>query len=147
MLATGIGIGYFPLVPGTLGTFLAIPLSFAVNRLATDSLFFGLLAMAGFVVCAVWLSNRGETLLGRKDPENIVIDEIAGFLVANFLAPPGWTTLVLALVFFRIFDIIKVFPAARLQSLAGGLGIVSDDLIAGAYTFVVVRVIFLVALK
>lgn len=141
VFATGIGVGYFPLFPGTMGTLLAVPLSFGVNRLATHSLLLGLVTLVGFISCAVWLSTRGETFLGRKDPGSIVIDEIAGFLVANFLAPPGLTTLVLAFVLFRIFDIVKVFPASRLQTLAGGIGIVSDDVIAGVYTFVILRVI------
>lgn len=139
MLATGIGVGYFPLVPGTIGTLLAVPLSFGVNRLATSSLLLGLLTLATFIGCAVWLSTQGEILLGRKDPGSIVIDEIAGFLVANFLAPPGIITLTLAFVLFRIFDIVKVFPASKLEELPGGVGIVFDDVIAGVYTFVILR--------
>lgn len=139
-LATGIGVGYFPFFPGTMGTFLAVPLSVAVNRLAAHSLLQGSLTLVTFICAAVWVSSRGEIFLARKDPGNIVIDEIAGFLVANFIAPPGLMALALAFVLFRIFDIIKVFPASRLQTLAGGLGIVADDVIAGIYTFVILRV-------
>ena len=141
LIATGVGLGYFPFFPGTVGTLLAVPLSFGVNRLAAHSLPLGLLTLVSFICAAVWVSSRGETFLARKDPGNIVIDEVAGFLVANFLAPPGLMALALAFVLFRIFDIVKVFPASRLQTLAGGLGIVSDDVIAGVYTFVILRLL------
>ncbi|HZD40320.1 MAG TPA: phosphatidylglycerophosphatase A [Terriglobales bacterium] len=146
-LATGLGVGYFPLFPGTLGTLLALPLSIALNRLATASLLLGLLALGAFIGSAVWVSTRSERYLARKDPQNIVIDEIAGFLLANFLAPPAWIPWSLAFVFFRLFDIVKVFPAARLQNLPGGLGVVSDDLLAGFYTLAILRIIDLVALR
>lgn len=143
VLATGIGVGYFPLVPGTFGTLLAVPLSLGVNRLATSSLLLGLLTLPSLIGCAVWLSTRAEMLFGRKDPETIVIDESAGFIVANFLAPHGLMTLALAFILFRIFDIAKVFPASKLQTISGGMGIVLDDVIAGIYTFVILRVISL----
>jgi len=139
LLATGGGVGYSPWCPGTIGTLLSIPLSFGVNRIAARSLLLGLLILLCFIGGAVWVSGRSEPFFGRKDPGNIVVDEIVGFLVANFLAPSTFFALALAFVIFRIFDIVKVFPASRLETLGGGLGIVSDDVIAGVYTFIILR--------
>lgn len=71
----------------------------------------------------------------------IVIDEIVGFLLANFAAPTSASTLLMRFFLFRFFDITKVFPASRLERLPGGTGIVADDLMAGVYTFVALRLL------
>ncbi len=140
-LVTGMGVGYFPLIPGTMGTLAAIPLSLAVNRVANGSLILGLLTLASLVFLSVWLATQAEVIFKQKDPAIVVIDEIAGFVVANFLAPPGILPLALAFVLFRIFDIGKTFPASKLAQVPGGAGIVLDDLVAGFYTFVILRLI------
>ena len=80
-------------------------------------------------------------MLRQKDPRIIVIDEMAGFLVANFLSAPRIVPLLLAFCLFRFFDIAKVFPASKLEKLPGGAGIVLDDVTAGLYTFVVLRLL------
>jgi phosphatidylglycerophosphatase A len=139
LLVTGAGAGYFPRFPGTVGTVAAIPLSLGLNRLATFSLPLALLLLGGFIAAAIVLSTKGAELLASKDPAIIVIDEIAGFLVANFLATPKLVPLLLAFVIFRILDITKVFPASRLEKLPGGRGIVLDDVAAGLYTFAMVQ--------
>jgi len=77
--------------------------------------------------------------LQQKDPRVIVIDEIAGFMVANFAAPLGIVVVILAFVLFRFFDIVKPFPISKLERLPGGAGIVLDDVMAGLYTFLVLR--------
>ena len=71
----------------------------------------------------------------------IVIDEIVGFLLANFAAPISASTLLMSFFLFRFFDITKVFPASQLERLPGGTGIVADDLMAGVYTFVALRLL------
>ena len=84
----------------------------------------------------------GEDIFRQKDCRRIVIDEIAGFLVANFLSPAELLPIVLAFLLFRLFDIIKPFPAARAERISGGLGVILDDLIAGFYAFVILRLLF-----
>ena len=69
----------------------------------------------------------------------IVIDEVIGFMIANYLAPARLAPLVLAFLLFRCFDITKLFPAARLEKLPGGMGIVLDDVMAGLYSFVIIQ--------
>jgi phosphatidylglycerophosphatase A len=139
LLVTGAGAGYLPWCPGTFGTVLAVPLSLGLNHIAALSFLLALLILVTSIFCAVSLSKRGADILGQKDPRIIVIDEIVGFLVANFLAPPGILAPALAFAFFRFFDIAKVFPVSRLEKIPGGRGIVLDDVMAGLYTFIIMQ--------
>jgi phosphatidylglycerophosphatase A len=139
--ATGFGVGYLPWLPGTAGTVVAIPFSLSLNVIAAASFPIALLTLVATIFCAIWLSSRVAAILGQRDPALIVVDEIVGFLVANFMAPPGVIPLALAFLSFRFFDIAKVYPMTRLERLPGGAGIVLDDVMAGLYTFVIMRLI------
>jgi len=92
--------------------------------------------LAVVVVVGIWASHRVEAVLGRKDPGVIVIDEVAGMMVAVLLLPRTLGVLLCAFLLFRIFDIWKPFPAREAQDLRGGFGVVVDDLIAGVYALV-----------
>ena len=138
---TGGGAGYFPLLPGTIGTLVAIPFSLALNRVALSNFPLAVSMVVGSVFCAIWLSTKGAGILKQKDPQFIVIDEIVGFLVANFVAPPRLTALLWSFLLFRFFDITKVFPTNRLEQLPGGAGIVLDDVMAGLYTLISLRLL------
>lgn len=138
---TGAGTGYSPYFPGTTGTLLAIPLSLALNRIAAVSLPLALLTLISFAVIAAWLCQKGEELFGEKDSPKIVIDEIAGFLLANFLSPQEFKATAAAFLLFRFFDIIKLYPASRAENLRGG--VLLDDLIAGLYSFLMLRLLSL----
>lgn len=140
-LITGAGIGYFPRLPGTAATVIAIPLSLALNRLTDVSLVFAVIALVLAVLSAIRLSTKGADILGQKDPQIIVIDEIVGFLIANFISTPNYLTLALGFILFRFFDVTKIFPIAKLEALPGGTGIVLDDVMAGLYTFAIVHFI------
>jgi phosphatidylglycerophosphatase A len=93
-------------------------------------------ALAAVVVVGIWASHRVEVLLERKDPGVIVIDEVAGMIVAVLLLPRTLGVVVCAFLLFRLFDIWKPFPAREAQALRGGIGVVVDDLIAGVYALV-----------
>ena len=140
-LVTGAGAGYFPWFPGTIGTLVAVPLSLGLNRLALTYFPFALFTLVGSILCAIWLSTKGAAILKQKDPRTIVIDEIVGFLVANFFAPPRLLALIWAFLLFRFFDITKPFPADKLERLPGGSGIVLDDVMAGLYTLLSLRLL------
>jgi len=141
LIVSGAGVGYSPYFPGTMGTLLAIPISIGFNSIAAHApLSFGLL-LAVLTVGAIRLSTKAAELLKQKDPQVIVIDEVIGFMIANYLAPARLAPLVLGFLLFRCFDIAKVFPAARLEKLPGGLGIVLDDVMAGCYTFLALRLL------
>lgn len=92
--------------------------------------------LAAVVVVGIWASHRVEAVLERKDPGVIVIDEVAGMMVAVLLLPRTLGVLLCAFLLFRIFDIWKPFPAREAQALRGGFGVVVDDLIAGVYALV-----------
>ena len=139
--ASGFGVGYLPRLPGTAGTLVAIPFSLGLNKLASVFFPIALLTLAAAICCAIWLSTRAALILGQRDPPVIVIDEIVGFMVANFMAPRGVLPLGLAFLLFRFFDIAKVFPLSSLEKLPGGAGIVLDDVMAGLYVFGILRLV------
>jgi phosphatidylglycerophosphatase A len=140
-IVTGAGAGYSPWLPGTVGTFIAIPFSLALNRIAESNFLFATVLLSGSIGGAVWLCTKLAGMLKQKDPQFVVIDEIVGFLVANFLAPLSLTGLLWSFALFRFFDISKIFPANRLEQLPRGAGIVLDDVMAGVYTFVSLRLL------
>lgn len=122
-----------------MGSLVALPISLTLNRLAETAPMFALMVLVGLTFVAIKISTVAAEILHAKDPQIIVADEIVGFMIANFLAPLRWAPLLLGFLLFRIFDIAKVYPAARLEKLPGGLGIVLDDVMAGVYAFVIVQ--------
>ena len=134
-------MGYLPRLPGTAGTLVAIPFSLGLNQLASVFFPIALLTLVAAICCAIWLSTRAALILEQTDPPAIVIDEIVGFMVANFLAPQSVILLGVAFLLFRLFDIAKVYPINKLQKLPGGAGIVLDDVMAGLYVFGILRLV------
>jgi len=97
----------------------------------------------------IWAASRVERLAQKKDPSKVVFDEVAGQLVALLPIPlwvigPSRSSIVIAFLLFRAFDIVKPYPIRRLEKLESGLGIVIDDLAAGAYAAVVLSIIMAV---
>lgn len=144
------GVGYLPLMPGTFGSLLAVGIFLLVAKIATGSLLVALvliLILASTVV-GIWAGTRTEELLERKDPGRIVIDEVAGQFIALFPITllTRWSiwVVIISLILFRFFDIVKPYPANRLQELKGGAGVMFDDLVAGVYGAVVVSLILIV---
>jgi phosphatidylglycerophosphatase A len=84
------------------------------------------------VVVGVWAAGREEARVGVHDPGSVVVDEVAGMLIALIGHPRGAAWVGLLFVLFRVFDVWKPFPIRQLQDLPGGLGIVIDDVVAGA---------------
>ena len=138
-IVSGAGVGYSPYFPGTMGTLLAIPISMGFNRIAVGAPLPSVLLLVVLTVGAIRLSTKAAELLRQKDPQVIVIDEVIGFMIANYLAPARLAPLILSFLLFRCFDIAKIFPMARLEKLPGGTGIVLDDVMAGVYTFILVQ--------
>jgi len=131
MLATGFGSGLCPVAPGTAGTLIAVPVYLAIAPL-TWPLY--LITTLAFTFVAIYISQEAETLYAKKDAQCIVIDEIAGFFWTMFLVTPTVWHCAAGFVLFRVFDIIKIFPAGYFQKkLPGGYGVVADDWAAGIY--------------
>jgi phosphatidylglycerophosphatase A len=149
------GVGLIPLAPGTWGSAVGVLLYVAVGRAAQSAFDYivthgadlspqifpmllttVLLFVIFFVSLAgTWAATRTEKLLGKKDPGAVVVDEVAGQLVAFLFVPWGMSVwmIVAGFVAFRVFDIWKPYPVRRLENLGSGLGIMADDLLAGFY--------------
>lgn len=134
MVASVFGAGYAPVASGTVGSFVALV---AIWLLPLTPLRIAV-ALVVVILVGVWAGSRVERALGRKDPGVIVIDEVAGMLLAVVLLPRTIPVLVTAFLLFRLFDIWKPFPARESQALTGGMGVMVDDLIAGLYALVLV---------
>jgi len=159
------GVGYMPIAPGTwgsavgVGVFLVLRwlmlefihrvglsrnlllLNPGVHFLALQLIVITIVTLAG-----IWAASRTERLLQKKDPGKVVIDEVAGQLIAllpvPLVASGPWRVWIIAGFFlFRAFDIVKPYPVRRLEALPSGLGIVADDLAAGAYAAVVLSIL------
>lgn len=136
-LAVGLGSGLLPRAPGTAGTLVAVPLVLLMNGM----LLWQYLAITAFVVGAgIWICGVAARQLAVHDDPSIVWDEIAGFLITMTAAPPGWLWLVTGFVLFRLFDITKPWPIRTVdRCVAGGLGIMLDDVLAGIFALIVLQ--------
>ena len=100
------------------------------------------LALAGVItLIGVWAANEAEAHYGREDPGQVVIDEVAGQLVTLAFTGAGAVAALVGFLLFRVFDIIKPYPANRFERLHGGLGIMADDLAAGVYGCVALHLV------
>ena len=97
-----------------------------------------LLATIAVTAAGLWASGRVERVVGRKDPGVIVVDEVAGMMVSVLFLPRTWPVLLTAFFLFRLFDVWKPYPARQSQVIPGAVGVMIDDLIAGAYALAVV---------
>ncbi|MFA5200687.1 MAG: phosphatidylglycerophosphatase A, partial [Candidatus Omnitrophota bacterium] len=93
------------------------------------------------ILLGLSLSGGAEKLFNKKDPSRVVIDEVAGMLIALAFMPLDLRIIVLGFILFRIFDTIKPYPADKIQNLHGAVGIMADDIIAGIYTNIVLQVV------
>ena len=132
LLATGLGAGLSPWMPGTVGSLWGPPLLWLLQQAFPSAL---AVAAIGVVLAAVGvpLCNRAADRLGVKDPGCIVFDEIVAFFVVYAFQPVDMRTAVSGFLLFRVADILKPWPVRQLERLPGGYGIMADDLAAGAY--------------
>ena len=138
-LATGCFSGFLPRMPGTWGTFAAIPLVMLVHR---GTWWIQAAVTGSFFLIAVWIAGRGEDLLGGRDARPIVIDEMCGFLVSLLWLPLTPLTLIVGFLLFRFFDITKPPPIRSFERrLRGGWAVVLDDVFAGIYAMTALRLV------
>jgi len=137
-IATFLGAGYSPKLPGTVGTAAAIPLFLLIRGL---SLLWYLAVVCAISLAGVYTSSEMEKEWG-KDPSRVVIDEVAGFLLALVSRPRKWQIILYAFVIFRALDILKPPPVGTIdKKVEGGLGIMGDDLVAGGITALILGVV------
>ena len=153
------GVGYFPIAPGTMGSLVGVGLYLSlwagsyrvleanalVKRITlmhiwTPQMAFMLVVIFLVTMAGIWAATTTEKLLQKKDPSIVVIDEVAGQMIALLSGPfwlHTWWSIVTAFLLFRAFDIWKPYPIRKLEGLESGLGIMADDLAAGAYALIV----------
>jgi phosphatidylglycerophosphatase A len=141
LVATAFGAGYSPFVPGTAGSLVGVVTYWALSGLSPLAQVAATLAL--FVI-GIAASSRTASLVGRKDPGIVVVDEVVGQWATFLFLPFGPGTAGLGFVLFRILDVFKPWPARDLESLPGGLGIMADDLMAGVYANLLLRVALIV---
>jgi len=143
VLATAFYSGYVPFAPGTVGSVVGVGVYLA---LAASGVPWAVpAAIVAVFAAGVWAAGRAEAHFRTIDPGPVVIDEVAGMLVSLAWMDTGYAGLAAGFVLFRVFDIIKPYPANRLERLPGGLGIMADDVMAGVYANVALRLLIVVA--
>jgi phosphatidylglycerophosphatase A len=153
LVATACFVGCFPLAPGTMGSLVAV-LAFLLlpPYLSTSAFLLGLAALFAIAVWSAqqvvapdsswWLPHKAKRAAsGNSDPSEVVIDEVMGMAVTLAFVPLHFKTIGLGFLLFRIFDVLKPFPARQSEKLPGGWGIVMDDVVAGIYANVSLQII------
>jgi phosphatidylglycerophosphatase A len=134
------GGGYLPLMPGTFGSLVGIGVFVLLKWWPIQ-----ILATVLIMFTGIWAGSRTERILRLKDPGRVVVDEVAGQMIAllplSIFAVSSKAWIIVSFILFRLFDIFKPYPARRLEALPSGLGIMMDDVLAGAYAAVIVAAV------
>ncbi|MFQ5680535.1 MAG: phosphatidylglycerophosphatase A [Candidatus Omnitrophota bacterium] len=136
LLAGFFGLGYLP-AGGTVASVVSVVVYFLLrDNHPLYNILTLLSTLAALVVC-----GRAERAFGRKDPSQIVLDEISGMLVGFLFIPFSWSHALVGFIVFRFFDIVKVYPLKKIESFPGAWGVVLDDLCAGVYANFILRIL------
>ncbi len=138
-LATVLGIGRIPFAPGTFGSIPGVLLALWLHHVGLWWL--ELVVIVVTFAIGTWAAGVAERHFQSTDPGPVVIDEVLGMLVTLAFIPVSSTGAFVGFVVFRIFDIIKPFPARNFERLPGGLGIMADDFAAGVWGQIVMRLL------
>jgi phosphatidylglycerophosphatase A len=130
-IATCAHVGYAPVAPGTFGSAVGLVVYYLVRRQASTAVELGAIALL-FVV-GLWSATEAEHHFGGIDPGPVVIDEVIGMLITLALHPVNVAGAIVGFFIFRVLDVVKPWPARRLELLPGGFGVVLDDVMAGVY--------------
>jgi phosphatidylglycerophosphatase A len=126
-------IGYFPIAPGTIGSMAGLAVYAGLRWLGVGPIAEAAVIVMLFVV-GTWSGTHAERYFGGTDPGPGVIDEVVGMLMTLYLLPPTVTIAIVGFFVFRVLDVVKPFPANRLERLHGGLGMMADDAMSAIYS-------------
>ncbi len=141
-LATAGYSGYFPIAPGTVGSAVGLLVYGVLSRAHSPVVpAVEVLVILFLFAVGVWASTTAERFFGGIDPGPIVLDEVVGMLITLAFIPVGLSGALIGFVLFRIFDVIKPFPARRFEALHGGLGVMADDAMAAIYANLSLRLV------
>ena len=139
LIATAGYCGTVPVAPGTVGSAVGV-VSLVLVR-SSGSAGLEALVLAALVPVGVWAASAVERDCGRTDPPAVVIDEVAGMWLTLLWLPVGWAGVLAGFLAFRIFDVVKPWPARAAERLPGGWGVMTDDVVAGVYAALTLRVL------
>jgi phosphatidylglycerophosphatase A len=142
-IATCGYLGYVPVAPGTFGSAAGLLVYAAVRWSGVPALEIAVIVL--LFAIGVWSSSVAEKHFGGVDPAPVILDEVVGMLITLALVPVSMTGAIVGFLVFRLFDVVKPWPANRFEALHGGLGIMADDAMAGVYGNVVMRLLVLMA--
>ncbi|MBI5810165.1 MAG: phosphatidylglycerophosphatase A [Deltaproteobacteria bacterium] len=138
-LASGAYAGYSPVAPGTVGTLWGAAIVFFLKGVSPYSY---AAITAAVTLASIYLAGQAIEIYAKKDPPHVVCDEISGYLVSFFLMPFSFFNIILLFLLFRIFDILKPYPAGAIdERLPGGAGVVLDDVASGVYANIAAHLI------
>lgn len=138
-LSSNAGLGYAPVASGTFGTLAGIPAYWLLAKLPP---LLWLLTVLALFFLSCWAAGEAGRIYGVVDDGRIVIDELIGYLVTIALLPFTWKTAILGFLLFRVFDILKPQPARFCdKKIKNGYGVVLDDVVAGLYAALALRLI------
>ncbi len=138
-VTTFLGIGYLPIMPGTYASLsVIITYSFALGE---TSFYFQISIILFLFLIGTIFSTKAETIFDKKDPKPVVIDEVVGQMISVFLVSSRILPLAIGFILFRVFDVLKPFPCFQAQKMKGGLGVMLDDVFAGIWANLILRVI------
>ena len=138
-IATCGYLGYVPVAPGTFGSAAGLVVFAALRWSGSPALELAVIILL-FAV-GVWSANAAERHFGGVDPAPVILDEVVGMLVTLAFLPVNITGAIVGFLLFRLFDVVKPWPANRLEALHGGLGVMADDAMAGVYGNVAMRLL------
>ena len=139
LIAAWFGAGFIPFAPGTWGSLATLPFAAGAYSLGIIP---SVLSFVFIIILSIPISGAASKILKREDPSEVVIDEAAGIFVTMFLIPVSWSGIIAGFILFRFFDILKPFPIRLIdRRIKGGAGIVLDDIMAGVYGNVCLRII------
>jgi phosphatidylglycerophosphatase A len=142
-IATCGYLGYVPVAPGTFGSAAGLIVFAAVRWSGSPILELAVIVL--LFAIGVWSSSVAEKHFGGVDPAPVILDEVLGMLITLAFIPVNITGAIVGFLLFRLFDVVKPWPANRLEALHGGLGIMADDAMAAVYGNVVMRVLLIIA--
>jgi phosphatidylglycerophosphatase A len=138
LIVTGLGLGYSPIAPGTMGALSALILATLILNFTQFPYFIILCLIIIFTFLGIIGSDKLRYLWGH-DPSRIVIDEMVGMWISLMWIGPGWRPLLISFCLFRYFDIAKPFGIRKTEQLPGGLGVMADDIVAGIYANLILQ--------
>jgi phosphatidylglycerophosphatase A len=142
-LASGAYLGYAPVASGTFGSLAGVAICPIFELLRRGSPVLYVLTFLGLVAAAIWIADEAERIFAEKDSGKIAIDEVAGFIATMLFVPLSWATLAAGFFLFRLYDVLKLWPASWFDRHGkGGVGVVMDDVFAGLYANLTLRLLF-----